>query len=119
MREQRRVEVAETRHINFCSRRVDGDRTSISVWCSTVGSAPSYGNQVRARNRRLTAPDIVKRQNDQTAHRRSLSLDKRGPHKCSAKNLLRNSALYFHGLGQKQTQKRGSQPCGLAFFAPR
>src|SRR5262245_49319840 len=62
MRKRRRVEVAETRLRGFRSRRLGGDRTSISVWCRTVESAPSYRNQVRARDRVLTAPGPVKGQ---------------------------------------------------------
>ena len=69
----------------FCNRRPGGDRTSIRVWCSHVRSAPSYGNQVRTHDRLLTVPGIHRRKKSKkSALRISLSLDKWGPHTCSA-----------------------------------
>jgi len=75
--------VAENRRLGFCNRHGNGDRTSISVWCSQVG-APAC--EIKSGH----ATDCQRCQNHQggkkqkTAPRIFLSLDNRGPHKCSA-----------------------------------
>ena len=77
MRERINFSVAETLAYRLCHRRPGGERTSIRVWCSHVRSAPSYGNQVRTRDRLLTTPGIHRRKKSKkSAFRSSLSLDK-------------------------------------------
>src|SRR5215831_17886051 len=78
----------------LCPRRLGGERTSIRVWCGHVRAAPSYGNQVRTRDRLLTVPGIPRRkQSKKSARRGSVSLDKWGPHTCSARCTGRMTAL--------------------------
>jgi hypothetical protein len=85
MRERIHFSVAEHWLTGLCHRRSRGDRTSRRVWCSHVWSAPSYGHHVRTRDRLLTTPGMQRRKKKQkSAFRSSLSLDKRGPHTCSA-----------------------------------
>jgi hypothetical protein len=86
----------------LCTRRSGGERTSIRVWCSHVGAAPSYGNQVRTQDRLLTAPRTPRRKKSKKSARRgSLSLDTWGPHTCSA-------AFYPLGLGTSPLRTRSS-----------
>src|SRR5215510_15598753 len=60
-----------------------GERASISVWCSHVLAAPVYRNYVRTCDRLSTALGPgTRKKSKKSAHRGSLSLDNRGPHKC-------------------------------------
>src|SRR5262245_61848905 len=62
-----------------------GERASISVWCSHVLAAPVYRNEVRTCDRLSTALGPgTRKKSKKSAHRGRLSLDNRGPHKCSA-----------------------------------
>ena len=69
----------------LCTRCHHGERTSISVWCSHVG-APGYGNEDGTRCQRRTTLGLNHggKKLAKSAPRGSLSLDNRGPHKCSA-----------------------------------
>src|SRR5882672_11384139 len=66
-----------------CTRHGHGERTSRSVWCSHVGApAREIKSEHIADGQRCW--HVPGGKNQKTAHRISLSLDNRGPHKCSA-----------------------------------
>jgi hypothetical protein len=84
-RGQRGFEGAAHRAETRCTRHGDGGRPASRVWCRHVRSVPAYGNHVRTRSQRPTAPRPTQRKNSkQSAPRESLSLDNRGPHTCWA-----------------------------------
>jgi hypothetical protein len=71
---------------SLCNRCLDSDGTSIRVWCRHALSASAFGNEVSAWYQTSTSPHerSPPKSGKISAHRASLPLDNRGPHKCSA-----------------------------------
>jgi hypothetical protein len=83
------------------NRRHTGDRASLRVWCRHVLSVPADRTQVRTRDQMLTTPAPNKRKI--FADRNRSSLDKKRPHKGSARELcgtLIVQALHQDRLGK-------------------